>query len=122
MIALAPSSRSRTPTITSDAERGAAATRGLYIRVLELEARTLQTFDVIDLRADQVHEAHLVDHALHALDLELTVDLGRLVEIQVIGEAGAAAAHHPQPQGMVRLDPLGRADLVDLAGRDRGDT
>src|SRR5262245_16719844 len=123
MIASAPSSRSRTEAIevTLDAERGAASTRGLYIRVLELEARALQSFDVIDLGADQVHEAHLVDNALHPVNLELAVDLGGLVEVEVVREPGTATTDDAQAERHVGLDGFGRTDLVDLRSGDRGD-
>src|SRR5687768_2196125 len=122
MIASAPSSRSKTPTIDVmlDAERGAASTRRLYIRVLELEASALQSFDVIDLGADEVHEAHLVDHALHARGLELTIDLARLVEVQIVGEPCAATTDDAQAQRHVGLDGLSLADLVDLRCGHRG--
>src|SRR6266496_4239648 len=121
MIASAPNSRSRTLTILmsgdrSDAERRAASTRRLYIRVLELEARTLQTLDVIDLGADEVHEAHLVDDAPDALDLELAIDLGGLVEIEVVREPSTATTDDAQTQRHVRLDAFGTTDLVDLGG------
>src|SRR4051812_26208906 len=99
MTAALPSSRSRTPVIllaisvtTANspsrlhAERGAAAAGRLHIRIVELEARALQAFDIVDLGADQVHEAHLVDHDPHPLDLDLAIDLGGLVEVQVVRE------------------------------------
>src|SRR5688572_12279879 len=122
MIASAPSSRSRTLTIVIlDAERRAASTRRLYIRVLELKARTLQSFDVIDLGTDEVHEAHLVDHALHALDFELTIDFRGLIEVEVVREARAATTDDAQAQRHVALDGFGLADLVDLHGRGRRD-
>src|SRR4051812_46426942 len=109
MTALLPSSRSRIWTMSplvsatselgrSDAERRTAAAGRLHVGVLELEACSLQPFDVVDLGADQVHEAHLVDDNLDALDLELAVDLGGLIEVQVVREAGTTAAHDAQPQ------------------------
>src|SRR5689334_25374887 len=102
------------PGDRSDAERRAASTRRLYIRILELEASTLQSFDVIDLGADEVHEAHLVDNALHSLNLELTIHLSGLVEVQVVREASAAAADNAEAQRHVRLDTFGVTDRVDL--------
>src|SRR3954465_12684147 len=93
------------------AKRRAASTGRLYIRILELEPGALQTFDVIDLGTDEIHEAHLVDDALDPLDLKLTIDLGRLVEIEVVREPGAAAANHAKAQRHGVLDALGRTDL-----------
>src|SRR5574338_119411 len=106
-MASAPSSRSSTETMfTLDGERRAASTRGLYIRILELEAGALQAFDLIDLGADEIHAAHFVDEALHTLGLELDIDLGGLVEVEVVREAGAATTDDAQPQRHVRLDPF----------------
>src|SRR4051812_35497798 len=120
-MAAAPSSFSRTPTIELDAEGRTAATGGLHVRIIELEACTLEAFDVIDLDANQVHEAHLVHDDLHAGELDGAVDLGALVEVEVIREPGAPAADHAEAEGHVRLDALGLADLVDLLRGDRGD-
>src|SRR5689334_19361602 len=73
---------------TSDGEGGATTARGLHVGVVELEARALEALDVIDLRTDEVHQAHLVDHDLDAGDLERAIDLGDLVEVEVVGEPG----------------------------------
>src|ERR1700722_11454661 len=43
------------------AERTAAAAGALDVRIVELKARTINRFDVIDLHAIEVHLAHLVD-------------------------------------------------------------
>ena len=45
-------------------ERAAAAAGALHVRVVELEARTFQSLDIIDLHPFQVHFAHLVDENL----------------------------------------------------------
>jgi hypothetical protein len=87
--------------------------------LLNLKPAPDRPFDVVDLRADQVHQAHLVDDDLDPGDRELLIDLGRAVEVQIVGEAGAAAADDAQPQAHVGLDLLGVADLVDLGRRDR---
>src|SRR5688500_6304653 len=117
MIASVPSSRSRTRmmlTEDSDVERRAASTRRLYIRILELEPSALQALDVVDLGADQVHEAHLVVNALDALHFERAIHFGGLVEVEVVRESCAAATDDAQAQRHVGLDPLRFADLVDL--------
>src|SRR5215207_5242212 len=102
-----PMSEPVAATGRSDAEGAAAAAGRLDVRVLELEAGALETLDVIDLRADEVHQAHLVDDDLHALDLELLIDFRRRVEVQVVREAGASAADDAQPQAHLGLDRLG---------------
>src|SRR5258706_5968169 len=115
-----PSSSSTPPAISPTplhllyAERRAAAARRLDVRVLELEACTLETLDVIDLGTDEVHQAHLVDDALHALDLELAIDLGRHVEIEVVRESGAATTDDAKAKRVIGFDALGVADLADL--------
>src|SRR5512140_808334 len=128
MTASLPSSRSRTATVSLtlylyalDGERRAAAARRLHVRIVELESGALQALDVIDLGPDQIHEAHLVDDALHALDLELAIDLGRLVEVEVVREAGTPTTDDAQAQRHGVLDPFRLADLVDLGGGDRGE-
>src|SRR5688572_12764725 len=129
----APSSRSRIAAMLGDVtgrgeampwlyrEARAAAAGALHVRVVELEARALQPLDVVDHRAREVHQAHLVDDDVDAVDREPAIDLGGLVEVEVVREPGAAAADDAQPQRHVGLDRLGGADLVDLRGRQVGD-
>src|ERR1700691_4647941 len=50
------------------AERTAAAAGALDVRVIELKARTVNRFDVIDLNAVEVHLAHLIDQHFQALE------------------------------------------------------
>src|SRR5687767_1922600 len=98
----------------SEADRGAAAAGRLDVRVVELEPGALQTLDVVDLGAHEVHEAHLIDVDLDPVDLELAVHLGLAVEVEVVREARAAAADDAQAQPHLGLDPLGLADLEHL--------
>src|ERR1700677_3938114 len=50
-----------------DAEGAAAAAGALDVRVVELETRAFDGFDVVDLDAIEVHLAHLVDENLEAV-------------------------------------------------------
>src|SRR5580704_16796688 len=125
MTASRPSSRSRMGTISITQrlyrERRAAAAGRLHVRIVELEAGALQALDVVDLRAREIHQAHLVDDALDACGHDLAIDLGGLVEVEVVREAGAAAADHAETERHAALDPFGIADLVDLRRSSRSD-
>src|ERR1017187_2085885 len=82
-----------------DLERTAAAARGLYLGVVELEAGTLQSFHEVDFRAIQVKQACLVDEDLQVTELICLVQHIRLVlEGHRIAEPGTAAAHHRDAQ------------------------
>jgi hypothetical protein len=56
-----------------------------------------------------------------AVALEAHVALGGLVEVEVVLEAGAAAAHDLDAEGVAGLDRLGVADLADLRRCGLGD-
>src|SRR6185437_2935721 len=96
------------------AEGAAAAAGRLHVRVVELEPGAVQTLDVVDLGPEEVHEAHLVTDELDPLDLQWTVAVLGLVEVEVVGEARAAAALDLQAKRIALLDVLFTADLFDL--------
>ena len=84
----------------SGAEARPAPARVLGVRVLEAEPALPELpLDVVDLHAEQIHRAHRVDEALHALDLEHHV-AGALVlfDVQAVLEARAASADHGDAQ------------------------
>src|SRR5262249_3575571 len=87
------------------------------VRVAELEAGAVEALDVVDLGPVEVLEAQRVDVELDALVLERLVELGRLVlEVEVVGEARAAAADDTQPQALPQ-ELLCDGDLLDLLCR-----
>ena len=64
----------------------------------------------------------MVDQQLDAVGAEVAVDtVEGLVEVEVVGEAGAAAADDPQAQAVVVADALGLLDLKDLLRRLGGE-
>src|SRR6476646_10504680 len=80
---------------------GAAATAGrLDVRVVELEPGAVQTLDVVDLGSEEVHQAHLITDELDPFDLERAIALGRLVEVEVVGEARAATTLHLEAESV----------------------
>src|SRR5437773_1139791 len=83
----------------SGAERGAAPTGRLRLRVDEGKAARQPLRDVVESRAVQIDVALLVDHDLHAVDVEFLVMRPLLgVELQQVRHAGAAAALHTHAQ------------------------
>src|SRR5262249_23090527 len=98
-------------------ERGPAAAGALDVRVAELEAGAVEALYVVDLGPVEVLVAERVDVELDALVLERLVELGRLVlEVEVVGEAGAPSADDAQAQPLAR-EVLGGGDFQDLLGR-----
>src|SRR5512146_3387537 len=87
------SHESTTSRDSSDAEaRSAAATR-LRVGVEHLERGTAKILDEIDRRASDKVEADRIDDELHAVRFgDLVVALRRVCQLELIGEAGAAAA------------------------------
>src|SRR4051794_15628954 len=79
-------------------EGGATPARGDHVRVVHLEAGPHQALRVVDRRAVHVLEALAVDEDPDALVLEDLVALARLVESELVLEAGAAAALHGHAQ------------------------
>src|SRR5208337_3641297 len=53
-----------------DAERAAAAAGALHIGVVELEASALESLDVVDLNAVEVHGAHLIHGNLESVEVQ----------------------------------------------------
>lgn len=80
--------------------KGAAATAGaLHVRIVELEARALNRFDVVDFNAFQVHGAHLVNGNLQPVEIKNFIGLVRLIlKRHVILKTGAASANHGDSQ------------------------
>ena len=82
-----------------DAERAAATAGALDIRIVELEARSLERLDIVNRDIFKVHLAHLVDQDLKPIEL---VDIVRGILLifkgHVIAETGAAATHNGNAQ------------------------
>src|SRR6185436_11429521 len=79
----------------SDREAGAAAAACGGVGVVDLESLADQVVDEIDLRAAEIGEGDRVDEDGSAVPLDdEVVRCPRLVEIEAILEAGAAAARH----------------------------
>src|SRR3984885_16382787 len=64
-------------------EGAAAAASALDVRVVELEARTLERLDVVDGNSIQVHRAHLVDQ--HLEPVKFINIVGALVDLILKG-------------------------------------
>ncbi len=77
--------------ILFDLKRGTASARSNDVRVIDLKARPLQTFHVVDLRAKDELHADFVDDDGDTVDLEDVVVVLGAVESERILEAGAAA-------------------------------
>src|SRR5262249_4655476 len=108
----------------SNSERRAAAAAPLDVRVAEVEAGAHEVFAVIELGAVQVEVALPIDDDLGSLALEQTVAVALLVEIHLVGEAGAAAADDLDAKAalLVLVARDERADLRDggVAQADAG--
>jgi DNA-3-methyladenine glycosylase II len=112
-----PASDGRNLLLFRHAERGATATGGDHVRVVNLEAGALESVDEVDRRALHVGDARPVDQEADALVLEHGVPGTLLVEGERILEAGAPATadSDAQPRGLGdRL--LGCEELADLLG------
>src|SRR3954471_16401892 len=105
-----------------------AAAGVLRVRVLEREPALPElAFDVVDFDAEEVHRAHRIDEAPHALHLEDHVaGAFVLLEIEAVLETGAAASHYGDTQpGSLQVLALDRflhhrGGLVGEAHRRRG--
>src|SRR5205814_2172845 len=74
-----------------DAEGRSAAAGGDHVRVVDLEARTLQALDEVNHRALNVGKARTIDQQADALVLVHAVAVALLVERERVLEAGAAS-------------------------------
>src|SRR3954452_5187416 len=91
-----------------------AAARGADVRGVDREAG-LQTFEPVDLGADDVGRAERVDNDAHALAFDLVVALLRpAVEAERVLEAGAAAALHSEAQHLGLAGRLLGLEVPDL--------
>src|SRR4029077_9014919 len=81
------------------AEGAAAATRALHVRIVELEARALERFHVIDFDAIQIHRAHLVNRHLQSVEIRHFIRFVCLVlKCHVVLKTRAASAHYRNAQ------------------------
>src|ERR1022692_4802002 len=81
------------------AKRGSATARTLHVRVLELEARALKSFDIIHNAVIQVHDRGCVHVYLETVDVEYLVHHPRAVfKRHRVRETGATAAHYTYAQ------------------------
>src|SRR5665213_167656 len=82
-----------------DAEGTATAASALDVRVVELEASTLEGLDVVDLNSIQIHLAHLVDQDLDTVELVNVVRRILLtIKGHVVAEPRTSAAHDRHTQ------------------------
>src|ERR1700694_5145351 len=85
--------RGALPCTELDAKRAAAAAGALHVGIVELESRTFERLDVVDLNPVQIHGTHLVDRDLQPIEFKNLVRIGGLVfKCHVVLETGAAAA------------------------------
>src|SRR6266446_3275351 len=101
--------------------KGTPATAGaLHVGVVELEPRTFDGFDVIDLNAFEIHGTHLVHRDLQTVKLENLVRIrGLVLKRHVVLETRAAAADycHAQRDGHRCLHVHDFLDLSTCNGR-----
>ena len=87
--------RGALPGTELDAEGTAAAAGALHVGIVELESRTLNRLDVLDLNSVQVHGTHLVHRNLQTVKLENLVRIrGLVLKRHVVLETRAAAADY----------------------------
>ena len=99
-----------------DAEGTAAAARALHVRVIELEAGTFESLDVVDLHSIQVHGTHLIDSDFESIEVHDFVGLvGLILKRHMVLETGAASADHGNAQ-RDRDGVLHTHDFLDLGG------
>jgi len=101
-----------------DLEARAAPARRDGVRVVDLEARLLQTLEEVDRRALQVRGAERIDDDPDAVELELVVaGLRAAVEPECVLEAAAAAALDRDAQHLRLAGGLLRHQRADLRRR-----
>jgi hypothetical protein len=104
-LTLAPSRWGRRPVaLALNAERGAAAAGAFRVRVGHDKARTFQPFGIVDRAADQILQAHWVNHQADALFLNGHIAFVHLiVKGEAILETAATAAGDIHAQFQVRI-------------------
>src|SRR5262249_13709770 len=99
------------------AEGRAAAAGRDHVRVVDLEAGTLQTLHVVHDRALDVGQRGTVDEDAQAVVLEDLVSVTLRIEGQGVLEARATAAAHAHAQARgLDVRALRREELLDLRG------
>ena len=82
----------------------AAAAARMRVGIVELEARALQRFDVVDDRAAKEFHAFLVDMHAHAFLFKYYIVIARrLLEIHVVRISGASACDDAHTQRIAVL-------------------
>jgi hypothetical protein len=105
-----------------NAKRAAAAAGALHVRIIELEAGTLDGFDVIDLNAIQIHRAHLVNRDLEPVKIHDLIGLiGLVFKRHMVLETRAASADDGNAQRH-RDRILHAHDFLDLGAGSRSQT
>src|SRR6202035_741386 len=106
------------PYSNLDAEGTAAAAGALNIGIVELESRTFERLDVVDLNPVQIHGTHLVDRDLQPIEFKNLVRIAGLVfKCHVVLETGAAATNHGHTESS-RHWALHAHDFLDLGTRN----
>ncbi len=78
-----------------NAERRATAAGASGIRVIEDKTLTVQAALIIEVHADEIEIALLVDHELYAVVLnDFVISTLSGIKIQLVGHAGASALNH----------------------------
>jgi hypothetical protein len=100
------------------AEGTAAAASALHVRVVELEARTLDALDVVDFHAFEIHGAHLIDGNLEAIKVQNFIGIvGLVLKRHMVLETRAAAPDNRHAQSH-RHGSLHLHDFLDLGTSD----
>ncbi len=95
---------SRWGELALNAERGAAAAGAFRVRIGHDKARTFQPFGIVDRAADQILQAHRVNHQADALFLNGHIPFVHLiVKGEAILETAATAAGDIHAQFQVRI-------------------
>ena len=90
--------------VALNAERGAAAAGAFRVRIGHDKARTFQPFGIVDRAADQILQAHRVNHQADALFLNGHIPFVHLiVKGEAILETAATAAGDIHAQFQVRI-------------------
>src|SRR5574341_162190 len=101
-------------------EGGPTAAAALRVGVLQAEAGPLQAVDVVELRPGKVEVALRVHEDLGAVGLEDLVGRLGLVELKLVREAGAAAAHDADAEALLGLR-LGLQEIGQLGSGRLGE-
>ena len=100
-----------------DRERCAAAAGGAGVGIVDPEGRGQQILGIVDLRAAEQFQRHVVNHEFDAMEFEDPIVLcGFTVQTEAIGKARATAARDTETQHQAVITIFGDKAL-NFAGR-----